>query len=172
MKRRFILLTCFAAVAVATAAAFAFDAPLRVVDLRSFFHGEPPKAPPPDKLAIVTTVAGVAPDAQIEDFLRALAQAIKSRDGTAVLPRLSGDYTIDDLPADRKPSALFLQAVGAVPGPTEMIVTAIARQNDVRTATVEMRYAGVARLRSFRFDAAGKLVWSDWFVLQTKELGS
>lgn len=87
--------------------------------LAEWLHGTPPprpKAPAPDKAARVGRAAGVAPDAQVEDFLRALAAAIKARDGKPLLPRLAERYTIDELPSGAKASDFLLQAVEQIPG--------------------------------------------------------
>jgi hypothetical protein len=174
MLARLLILGCACAAAVTAVASPGPEPRLQLADLRSFLHGEPPappKAPPPDQLAVVSTLAGATPDPQVEDFLHGLARAIKARDGTPMLSRLSDQYAIDDLPADREAATYFLQAVGAVPGPSAIVVKSVARRDGQRIATVEMHYADVVRQKTFRFDAAGRLVWSDWFVLQTKHAG-
>src|SRR5258706_5002975 len=88
-------------------------------DWRSFLHGDPPaqpKAPAPKQLAVVTHEA--APDAQVEAFVRALAVAIKARDGKPMLARLSDRYSIDALDGRASAPDLFVQAVGQIAGPT------------------------------------------------------
>lgn len=174
MLARLLMLGCAGAVAVTAVASPAPEPRLQLADLWSFIHGEPaapPKAPPPDQLAVVSTVASAAPDPQVEDFLRGLARAIKTRDGKPMLPRLSDQYAIDDLPAGREPATFFLQAVGAVPGPTAIVVKSVATQDGQRVATVDLHYADVVRQKTFRFDAVGRLVWSNWFMLQTRQAG-
>lgn len=149
---------------------------MRAVDLRSFFHGEPPplpKAPPPKHLAIVSTAAGDFVDAEIEGFMRALAEAIKARDGGPMLSRLSGKYVIDDLPAEKKASEMFSQAIDRIPGAAEIVIKSIESKNNIRTAMIEFRYtADNIKVKAFRFDAAGKLLWSDLFVLQRHQHGT
>jgi hypothetical protein len=101
--------------------------------------------------------------------LRALADGVKARDGKALLSRLSERYVIDDLPADRKAGDLFLQAIEQIAGPDEIVVTSIDSQNTHRTAKVEFRYgADKVKIKMFRFDAGGKLLWSDLFTLQVQ----
>lgn len=158
-----------------TASSAIYSAPLQVADLRSFFHGDPPpqpKAPAPKQLAVVSTAPGTTTDAQIENFLRALADAIKARDGKALLPRLSEKYVIDDLPGDRKASVFLLQAIEQIAGPSEIVITSIESKNNMRTAKIDFRY-GPEKIKSkiFQFDSAGKLLWSDLFKLQAQRAG-
>lgn len=138
--------------------------------LAEWLHGASPprpKAPPPDKTALVSRAAGVAPDAQVEEFLRALAAAIKARDGRPLLPRLAERYTIEDLPSGMNASDFFLQALEQIPGADEIVVRAIALQGDVRVAQADFRYPrDVVKSKTFRFDAAGRLLASDLFQLK------
>lgn len=148
---------------------------LQVADLRSFFHGDPPakpKAPAPKQLAVVSTTQGITADTQIESFLRALADAIKARDGKPMSPRLSEKYAIDDLPSDRKAGDFFLQAIEQIAGPSEIVITSIESKNNMRTAKIDFRY-GPEKIKPkiFQFDAAGKLLWSDLFKLQSQRAG-
>ena len=147
----------------------------QLADLRSFLHGEatpPPKAPPPKQLANVTAAASVAVDTQIERFLRALAEGIKARDAKALLPQLSDKYAIDDLPAEQKATTFFAQAIEQIAGPSEIVIMAIENQGGIRTAKIELRYADAkTRLKTFQFDAAGKLLRSDLFKLQSRQAG-
>lgn len=149
---------------------------LRVVDLRSFFHGEPPpppKAPPPKQIAIVSSAAGVLPDAEIEGFMRAFAAAIYARDGRPMLSRLSEKYAIDELPTNKKAGEMFSQAIDTIPGATMIVIKSVERKNDMRTAQIEFRYtADNVKVKTLRFDAAGKLLWSDLFVLKRQQYGA
>lgn len=153
----------------------AANSSLQLADLRSFFHGEPtppPKAPPPKQLAVVSTAPGLAADMQIENFLRALAGAIKSRDGKALTAQLADKYAIDDLPGGWKAGNYFVQAIEQIAGPSEMVITAIERQGDTRTARVEFRFGSEKnKLKTFQFDANGKLLRSDFFKLQVQQAG-
>ncbi len=148
---------------------------VQVADLRSFFHGDPPpvpKAPPPKVLATVSTDAGAAASPTIEAFFRALAEAVKARDGKPMLARLAAKYSIDDLPRDLKPGDFFQQAMERIPGPSAIVIKSVEQQGNVRVVHVEFRYdAPPAKLKVFRFDAEGKLLWSDLFRLQTQSQG-
>ena len=138
--------------------------------LAEWLHGTPPprpKAPPPDEAAAVNRAVGVAPDAQVEEFLRALAAAIKARDGKPLLPRLAERYTIDELPSGAKASDFLLQAVEQIPGADEILIRSIAAQGDMRVVQTDFRYPkDLIRSKIFRFDAAGRLLASDLFQLK------
>jgi hypothetical protein len=138
--------------------------------LAEWVHGSPPprpKAPPPDRVAIVSRAAGVAADAQIEDFLRALAAAIKARDGKSMVPRLSERYAVDDLPGGLKASDFFVQAIEQLPGADEIVIRSIAAQSGVRIAQTDSRFPqDVIKSHTFRFDADGRLLASDLFKLK------
>jgi hypothetical protein len=155
-----------------TASSAIYGPDLQFADLRSFFHGDPPpvpKAPAPKQLAVVSTAQGVAADAQIESFLRSFADAIKARDGKSLLPRLSEKYSIDDLPRGMKAGDFFLQAIEQITGPNEIIITSLESNNNIRTAKIEFRYStDRIKSRTFQFDTAGKLLWSDLFTLQSR----
>ncbi len=154
---------------------YATSLPIQVADLRSFFHGEPPpvpKAPPPRQLAVITFAPGVVPDAQIEAFFRAMAEAIKAREGKPMLSRLSDQYNVDDLPSGRKAGEFFVQAMERIAGPAAIAVQSIETNGPVRNARVELRYAdSPGKSKLFRFDAAGRLLWSDLFRLQVQQAG-
>lgn len=160
-RRRIVLAALVALIA---------SAPVARADWKSFLHGEPPappKAAPPSSLARVTTIAALAPDPQVESFLRALAEGIKARDGHALLTRLSDAYAIDGLPDGARAPAVFAQAVEQIAGPTDMIVVAIEQDRAVRKARVEVRYAAEPpKTKTFAFDAAGKLLWTDLFAIR------
>ena len=149
---------------------------LRIVDLRSFFHGDPPpppKAPPPKQLAIITTATGVLPDAEIEGFMRAFAAAIYARDGRPMVSRLSEKYVINDLPTNKKAGEMLSHAIDRIPGAMTIVIKSVERKNDMRTAQIEFRYtADNVKVKTFRFDAAGKLLWSDLFVLLRQQHGA
>jgi hypothetical protein len=145
------------------------DPPMRLAGWQSFFHGDPPpvaKSPPPKQLAVVSTRADTKPDPQVESFLRLLADAVMARDGAMLLPRVSDKYAIEDLPDDAKATDFLLQAIAKMTGPTEMVILSVEAASGVRTAKVEFRHgAERAKLRTFRFDAGGKLLGSDMFSL-------
>ena len=147
-----------------------------VADLRSFLHGEPapvPKKPPPKQLAVVSTAPGVAADAQIESFFREFAAAILARDGVPLLKRVADKYAIDDLPGDRKPADMLLQAIAQIEGPNEIVIKTVEKQNNVRIAAAAFVYGnGKMTVKTFRFDGAGKLLWSDLFQLKVQQFGA
>jgi len=146
---------------------------VHAVDWGRLIHGAPPKAPPPKQLATVTTAPEVKPDANVDAFLRAFAAAIKARDAEAVLPRLSERYSIDGIPDGSRAPDVFAQAVEQVPGPSELVVQAIERRGAETNAIVEVRYpTAPPKTRTLRFDAAGRLLWSDLFAIQVNRNGS
>ena len=143
--------------------------------LIEWLHGSPPprpRAPPPAQVARVSHADGLAPDPQVEGFLRALASAVMARDGKPMLPRLADRYTIDDLPSGFKAADLFVQAVEQIPGADEIIVRSITVQGGVRIAQTEFRYPkAVVKSYGFRFNAEGQLLASDLFKLQRRDHG-
>ena len=145
-------------------------------DWRSWLHGDPPappKAPPPKQLAEVTAATESARDAQVEGFLRALADAIKARDGKPMLARLSDKYAIDGLPDRSKAAEVFVQAVESIPGPTHFTVQSVERHAAGVTAKVELRYASAPpKPKTFRFDTGGRLIASDLFSIKVHSHGS
>lgn len=150
-------------------AAMALVAAPALADLRSFFHGEPPpfvKASPPKQLAVVSSASATQADAQVESFMRTLANAIMARDGSMIVPRLSERYAIDGMPHDAKASEFMVQAIGKMPGPTRIVIASVERAGDVRTARVEFHFdAGKVNVKTFRFGGGGNLLSSDLFRL-------
>jgi len=146
---------------------------VHAVDWGRLIHGAPPQAPPPTQLATVTTAPDVKPDADVDAFLLAFAAAIKARDAEAVVPRLSERYSIDGIPEGSRASDVFAQAVEQIPGPSELAVQAIEKRGAETHATVEVRYpTSPPKRRTLRFDAAGRLLWSDLFSIQVDRHGS
>jgi hypothetical protein len=140
-----------------------------LADWKTFLHGEPApfvKSPPPKQLALVSTAPNAAADAQVEDFMRAFAAALMARDASGVLPRLSERYAVEGAPDEMKPAELMAQAIGKMRGPTEIVVQSVATVGAERIAKVELRYGTeTSKLRTFRFDAKGRLLSSDLFTL-------
>ena len=168
------LIVFAAAVLTASAVAtLAASAPVRrVADLKSFFHGDaamPPKAPPPPMLAVVATAAGGASDPQIEGFFRAFAAAVKAREGSRMTPYLSDNYAIADLPEEHSAGDFFAQAVDRTPGPEALTIQSVETKGDLRLVKVEFKYPTKTKIRTFQFDAAGKLLSSDLFTLKRVE---
>lgn len=145
------------------------EAPIRLADWKSFIHGDPPpfvKAPPPKQLAVVSNAADVQPDPQIESFMRTLASAVMARDGSMMLPRLSERYAIEGMPDDAKASDFMAQAIGKMPGPTQIVIRSVEASGGVRTARAEFHYVPEkVTVKTFRFDGNGKLLSSDLFSL-------
>ena len=159
---------------VAVTATVMTAAPRQVADLKSFLHGEPaaqPKAPPPAVTATVTTSAGVTPDPQVEDFLRAFAAAIKARDGAPMRPLLAEKFTIADLPEGFKAADIFVMGIERTPGPEAITIQSVELKGAVHTAKVEIRYATKTVVKTLRFDSTGKLLASDLFKMTVQEHG-
>lgn len=160
--------------ALLSAASLPLVPQLPLADLKSFFHGEPampPKSPAPKVTATVSTADGVAVDKPVEDFLRALAAAIKARDGQRMLPRLSDQFEIPNLPEGLKAPAMFAQGIDRTPGPTALVVLSVESREKLRVAKVEFHYAAIAKTKTFSFDADGKLLTSDLFAVKLQTQG-
>jgi hypothetical protein len=158
----------------ATVSATNLSSARQTADLKSFFHGEPaqpPKAPPPKTTATVSTAPGVVRDKAIEDFFRAFAAAVKARDGERMRPRLSDKYTIADLPEGHQAPDFFVQAVDRTPGPEAIIILSVEPKGVVRVAKVEIHYPDKIKVKTFKFDAEGRLLASDLFMLKRVEHG-
>jgi hypothetical protein len=145
-------------------------------DWRSLLHGEPelpPKAPPAKTLATVSTAAGAARDPEVEAFMRALAEALKTREAKPMVARLADAYTIDAMPAGSKAPELFVIAVERIPAPSEIVIQGVEAAGATRTATAEFRYGSAPpKTRTFRFDRAGRLLRSDLFAVSTRRHGN
>ena len=138
--------------------------------LKEWIHGVPPSAtpgPPDAKAATVSFAPEVAPDKPIMDFMLAFAEAMRVHDGTALKPRVSEKFTVEGAMEGSDVTDFLMQAMVKAKSPNELIVTKVAADGDARVATVEFRSADrPARTRTFRFDAEGKLIGTDFFTLQ------
>lgn len=146
----------------------------QTADLKSIFHGEasaPRKAAPPPVTATVVTAEVVTPDKQVERFFQTFAAAIKARDGAPMRPLLSDKYTIADLPEDAKAADFFVMGVETTPGPEAITIQSIEAKGAVRTVKAEFRYTAKTVVKTFRFDAAGRLLASDLFKLKREVQG-
>ena len=102
--------------------------------------------------------------------MRAFAAAIYERDARPMLSRLSEKYVIDELPTNKKAGEMFSQAIDTIPVATMIIIKSVESKNDMRTAQIEFRYADDnIKVKTFRFSASGKLLWSDLFVLKRRQ---
>ena len=139
-------------------------------DLKSWLHGTPPAptpGPPDAKAATVSFAANVTPDKQVLDFMQTFAEAMRIHDGKSLKPLLSDRYAIEDLPEERSAADFFMQAMVIVKAPEEIVVTAIEREGDVRTAKMEFRSTERGtKERAFKFDANGKLLSANFFTLK------
>ncbi|MEN3369620.1 MAG: hypothetical protein V7609_1763 [Verrucomicrobiota bacterium] len=140
-------------------------------DLKTWLHGAPPPSPTPGppnaKAAAVSFAATVTPDKQVLDFMQAFAEAMRIHDGKSLKPLLSERYAIEDLPEGHGATDLFTQAMVKVKAPDEIVIIAIERQGDVRSAKMEFRSAERGtKERTFKFDANGKLLSADFFTLK------
>jgi hypothetical protein len=139
-------------------------------DLKSWLHGTPPAptpGPPDAKAATVSFAANATPDKQVLDFMQTFAEAMRIHDGKSLKPLLSDRYAIEDLPEDRSAADFFMQAMVIVKAPEEIVVTAIEREGDVRTAKMEFRSTERGtKERTFKFEANGKLLSANFFTLK------
>jgi hypothetical protein len=137
-------------------------------DLGRMLHGAPaqaPKAAPPAQMAQVGRAPGVAADEAVEAFLRALAVALKARDGQPMRSLLSDHYTVTDTTPGEKSAELFVIAVERIASPEQMVLQQVMQQDGQRIERVELRFSNERdSSKTFRFDAAGKLLASDLFV--------
>ena len=138
--------------------------------LKEWIHGTPPPAtpgPPDATAAAVTFAAGVNADKPVLDFMQALAEALRVHDGAALKPRLSPKFTIEDLPSDLNATDMLMQGITRGKGPKEIIINSVETEGDTRVAKAEFRSADrPPKVRTFRFDAEGKLLSSDLFQVQ------
>jgi hypothetical protein len=180
MKLPALALVFFGLIGLPVATVFPASNPLftgRVIlaDLKSFFHGTPPPAPklPPDaKAATVSFAPGIPPDKQIMDFMVAFAEGARIHDGTSLKARLSDKYIIEDMPSEHAAMDFFMQAMARIKGPEEIVINSVEPEGDVRIAKMEFRSASrPIKLRTFKFDAAGKLLSADFFSLQRQHGG-
>jgi hypothetical protein len=145
-------------------------------DWKTLLHGTPPKATPgpPDATAATVSFAPEVPvDKPLGEFLNAFAEALRVHDGTALKPRISDKYQVPEFPEEKNGVEFLMQAIVKAKAPNELIVTSIQPDGDGRVAKVEFRSADrPAKTKTFRFDAAGKLISSDMFTLQRHGFGS
>jgi hypothetical protein len=139
-------------------------------DLKTWLHGAPPAptpGPPDAKAAAISFAPGVAPDKQILDFVKAFAEAMRIHDGKSLKALLSDAYSIDGLPEEHSPSDFFMQAMVKIKAPDEIVIMGIEREGETRLAKLEFRSAErPTKERTFKFDAAGKLLSADFFSLK------
>src|SRR5947209_18478437 len=83
-------------------------------DWKEFFHGKqaaPTPGPPDAKAATVSFAPDVAPDPQVLEFMQAFAEAMRVHDGRSLKPRISENYTIENLPTGHDATDLLMQAM-------------------------------------------------------------
>ncbi|QJR14078.1 hypothetical protein [Usitatibacter palustris] len=86
-----------------------------------------------------------------------------------MLARLSDKYAIAGLPEGMKATDIFQQAIERVQGPTEIVIQSVEGPPAQRIAKAEFRYPrGEPKVKTMRFDAQGKLVESDLFVMRVQ----
>jgi hypothetical protein len=147
---------------------------LPLADLQTFFHGEPaapPKARQPKATPNVATAPGVAADRQIEDFLRAFANAIKAREGSPMLPRLADNFSMGEMPEGLKAPAMFVMGIEHISAPTDLVVVSLEKKDATRVAKIEFRYPSQTKTKSLIFDADGKLLTTDLFAVKLQPHG-
>jgi hypothetical protein len=136
--------------------------------LKSFFHGAPPPPLPPEvKAASVAYAPGITPDKQVLDFMLAFAEALRSHDGGPMKSRLSDNYTVENMMGKGSASDFFMQAIGRIQGPEEIVITSVENEGDVRVAKMDFHSKDrPIKQRTFKFDSAGKLLSADFFVIR------
>lgn len=151
-------------------AALALAAPAFAMHHNS--HAEKPK--PSERPAVVSFAPDAKSHAGVEKFLRALAQALHTRDAAPAVALLAPEFSIEGLPpqARQTPAEIFAQAVGRMTSPEEMVVTSVRTAADVITAKVEIAYASRVAVRTFRLDAQGRLLNSDFFRINAQPHGA
>src|SRR4051794_30505171 len=149
---------------------FLLSAAVAQADLKTWLHGTPPApspGPPDAKAAMVSFAPNVTADKQILEFLNAFVAALRVHDGKSLKPFLAEAYSIDGLPDEHNPVDFFMQAMVKVKAPDEIVVTAVEREGDKRSARMEFRSAERGtKERTFKFDANGKLLSADFFTLK------
>jgi hypothetical protein len=136
--------------------------------LKSFFHGAPPPPLPPEgKAASVVYAPGGTPDKQVLDFMLAFAEALRSHDGAPMKSRLSDKYTVENMMGEGSASDFFMQAIGRIQGPEEIVITSVEKEDDVRVVKMDFHSKGrPIKQRTFKFDSAGKLLSADFFIIR------
>ncbi len=138
--------------------------------LKEWIHGTQPAAtpgPPDAKAASVSFAADVAADKPIMDFMLAFAEALRVHEGTALRSRVSDKFTVEGAPEGSNATDFLMQAVIKAKGPNELVITSIQSAGDARVATIEFRSPDrPSKTKTFRFDADGKLIGTDFFALQ------
>ena len=138
-------------------------------DLKTWLHGAPPApspGPPDAKAATVSFAANVMADKQILDFMNAFAEAMRIHDGKALKPLLSDSYSIEGLPEEHNAADFFMQAIVKIKAPDEIVITGITSEAETRIAKMEFRSTERGtKERTFKFDAKGKLLSADFFIL-------
>lgn len=138
-------------------------------DLKTLLHGAEakPSTTPQAQPATVAYAPGATPDDQITSFMMAFAEAVRTGDGALLRTRLSDKYTIDDLPVDHSAPDLFVHAIGSLSGKLEeVIINSVDRDGEARVAKVDFRSSNRTTPRIFKFDAAGKLLYTNFFTLR------
>jgi len=169
MNRTLPRLLALFAVAVLSATASPLPRTTRqVADLKTFLHGsqKPEPAAKPAKAPVVSFAEGVAANEMVATFLTGLSAGLKERNGQPLLPRLADKYRIDGLDGEAKPTDMFLMAIEQINSPRDIVVMAVEKDGADTIAKTEFRWANKTTPRVFRFDAAGKLLYSDFFALK------
>lgn len=138
-------------------------------------HHTPAEKPKPSaKAAAVAFAPDVKADKSVESFFQALARALHTRDAKPAVARLAANFSIEGLPSDatQTPAEVFAQAVGSLPSPEEFVITSVRAGHGGITAKAELQFSSRVVTRTFKFDAAGNLVSSDLFKINTQPHGA
>lgn len=129
-------------------------------------HGGAAPAQAAPILAAVSFAEGVKEDKQVAAFMSGFAQALFSRDGKPMVPQLAASYVIEGWPADKNMHDAFVQALTMIATPAKIHVTAIEPEGDGKIVKAELTFATRVAKRTFHFDAAGKLVNTDFISMK------
>jgi hypothetical protein len=131
----------------------------------AMMHGDT-QSKEPAVLAPVTFAPGVKEDKPVATFMAGFAQALFSRDAKPMVPQLAEKYLIEGYPAEKNQQEGFVMAMGMIPAPAKIHVTAIEPEGDGKIVKTELTYAARVAKRAFHFDAAGKLVNTDFISMK------
>lgn len=125
--------------------------------------------PPPDKAekpATFAFAAGVKEDPQVAAFMTGFAAALHTQDGRPMIPALAENYLIEGYGADKNHREGFVGAMGMLPSPSKIRVTAIKAEGELKIVTAEFSFPTRVSRLTFQFDAAGKLLTTDFISMK------
>lgn len=166
MKNRSLRLLSAAVLALA----FASILPLRA----QHGPGGPDMKPLPvaEKPAAVSFGEGLKEDAALLAFFRDFAEALRTHDGKPFVPRLADNFTVPGYESNDMKAA-FVMALTMIPGPEEIIITAIEPQDGGgRLIKTGFKFPKRTAKREFILNADGKLVRTTLIAMKRVEAGA